>query len=318
MAPRFEETLIELGRRRQRGWGSHVPNLVAPHRHCRGGSSHETARAMRRRGCRSGCRNRSSGSPCPSGRFPAGDRRVIVHSRTDLNGPARGAEARLVEPLGVDRLEGFPFRGDLVFGEDGVDGADGFACGTVDALVGLDVEHPAALVDAVDRALIDACAVLNVDAWFSDDEGHMAPGYPRPSAGKRWFRYVDLLRGPIARRGASVLVVAVRAVVAAVGTVLALRVIPLAVPVLVALAIALVARLFILALVVATIVTVSTVLTVAAALVALTTAALVALTTAALVALTTAALVALTSAALVALTTAALVALTTAALVALT
>src|SRR4051795_3911685 len=70
----------------------------------------------------------------------------------------------------------------------------------------------------------------------------MVPGYPRPSAGKRWFRYVDLLRGPIARRGASVLVVAGRAVIVAVGTMVALRVvIPLAVPVLVAMAIALVA-----------------------------------------------------------------------------
>src|SRR3954471_16625139 len=194
MAPRFEETLIELGRRRQGGWGSHVPTLIAPHRHCRGGWSHETARAMRRRGCRSGCRNRTSGSPCPSGRFPAGDRRVIVRSRTDLNGPARGAEARLVEPLGVDRLEGFPFRGDLVFGEDGVDGGDGFACGTVDALVGLDVEHPAALVDAVDRAIIDACAVFNVDTWFSDDGGH-GPWLPAAVRGETMVP----LRGPASR-----------------------------------------------------------------------------------------------------------------------
>ena len=35
VAPGFQQTLIEDGRRRQRGWGSHRPNLVVLRGHCR-------------------------------------------------------------------------------------------------------------------------------------------------------------------------------------------------------------------------------------------------------------------------------------------
>src|SRR5690606_11322891 len=42
----------------------------------------------------------------------------------------------------------------------------------VDALVGMDVQHPIALVDAVDGALVDACAIFQIDAGLCDDVGH--------------------------------------------------------------------------------------------------------------------------------------------------
>src|SRR5205807_1386345 len=47
---------------------------------------------------------------------------------------------------------------------------------TVDALVRIDVEHPvlsAAVDDAVHRADVDAGSVLEIDAGFGDDVGHI-------------------------------------------------------------------------------------------------------------------------------------------------
>src|SRR5699024_196192 len=60
----------------------------------------------------------------------------------------------------------------VVLVEDRLDGADGFAGAAVHAFVGLDVEHPVALVDAVHRALVDAGTILDVDAGQGDDVGH--------------------------------------------------------------------------------------------------------------------------------------------------
>ena len=63
----------------------------------------------------------------------------------------------------------------VVLVEDRLDRADRLAGTAVDALVGVDVEHPLALVDAVDRALVDAGPVLQVDARLGDDVGHRVP-----------------------------------------------------------------------------------------------------------------------------------------------
>src|SRR5205807_3785535 len=60
----------------------------------------------------------------------------------------------------------------VVLGEDGRHGAYRHARVAVDALIRLDVEHPRALVDAVDRALVDARSVLHVDTRLSDHVGH--------------------------------------------------------------------------------------------------------------------------------------------------
>src|SRR5690606_42166459 len=54
----------------------------------------------------------------------------------------------------------------------GLDGANRFAGTAVYALVGLDVQRPGPLVDAVDGALVDAGAVHHVDARLTDDVGH--------------------------------------------------------------------------------------------------------------------------------------------------
>src|SRR5437879_908700 len=56
---------------------------------------------------------------------------------------------------------------------DRLDRAGGFAVAAVDAFERVDVELALALVNAVDRALLHAGAVGDVDAWFSDDVRHV-------------------------------------------------------------------------------------------------------------------------------------------------
>jgi hypothetical protein len=53
--------------------------------------------------------------------------------------------------------------GHVVFVEDRLNRAYRLAGTAVDALAGVDVEHPPAFVDAVDRAFVDAGLVLDVD-----------------------------------------------------------------------------------------------------------------------------------------------------------
>ena len=90
-------------------------------------------------------------------------------------GAARRAD--VVEELGVDRLEHRPFLGKIVLIVDRFDGADGLARAAVNALVGVDVERPFALVDSVDRAFVDACAIHDVDARKRDDVRHFLPSF---------------------------------------------------------------------------------------------------------------------------------------------
>src|SRR5207247_10014474 len=109
-----------------------------------------------------------------AGAAPARDDRVVLLGGTDLRRAAGRADAAHVvgEELRVDRGELLPLRGDVVLVEDRGDRAHRLAGAAVQALVGLDVEHPAALVDAVHRALVDAGAVLHVDAGFGDGVRH--------------------------------------------------------------------------------------------------------------------------------------------------
>ena len=48
----------------------------------------------------------------------------------------------------------------------------GFAHAAIDAFAGIDDEHVLALVEAVDRADLDAVGVLALDAVIGDDIGH--------------------------------------------------------------------------------------------------------------------------------------------------
>ena len=72
----------------------------------------------------------------------------------------------------VDLDEGVPLVRQRVLGEDRLDRALRFACPAIDALLRIDDQDPLELVDAVDRADIDARAVFDVDAGLGDDVRH--------------------------------------------------------------------------------------------------------------------------------------------------
>src|SRR3712207_295770 len=94
----------------------------------------------------------------------------------DLAGLRRAPGAAQVgEELHVGVVEVLPLVRDVVLVVDGLHRADRLAGTAVDALVGVDVEHPVALVDAVDRTLVDARLVEDVDTSLGDDVGHGSP-----------------------------------------------------------------------------------------------------------------------------------------------
>src|SRR5206468_5649563 len=107
------------------------------------------------------------------GGLVVGDVVGVARLGADLGGAA--GRAQLLEPGGVGGGELLPLRRHVVLVEDRLDRADRLAGAAVDALVRVDVEHPVALVDAVDRAFLDAGLVLDVDARLGDDVGHRVP-----------------------------------------------------------------------------------------------------------------------------------------------
>ena len=92
-----------------------------------------------------------------------------VHLRLDELVHLRDAVAVGV----VDLDERLPLVGHRVLGEDRLDRALGLAGAAVDALLGVDDQHPVGLVDAVDGADVDAGLVLHVDAGLGDDVCHL-------------------------------------------------------------------------------------------------------------------------------------------------
>jgi hypothetical protein len=72
----------------------------------------------------------------------------------------------------VDAHERLPLLGQRVLGEDRLDRALGLAGAAVDALLGVDDEDAAGLVDAVHGADVDAGAILDVDARLGDHVRH--------------------------------------------------------------------------------------------------------------------------------------------------
>ena len=101
------------------------------------------------------------------------DPRRVVLDLADLRRAARGAE--LVEVVDVGLGVVAPLVRQVVLVEDRLDRAHRLAGAAVDALVGVDVEHPPALVDAVDRALLDAGLVEQIHTRLGNHVGHCAP-----------------------------------------------------------------------------------------------------------------------------------------------
>src|SRR5581483_8413236 len=94
----------------------------------------------------------------------------VVLGQADLGGAPRRSE--LSEEVRVDLCVLIPLLGDIVFVVDRLDRADRFAGTAVHTFVGVDVEHPSALVDTVDRTFLDARLVFEVDAGFGDRVRH--------------------------------------------------------------------------------------------------------------------------------------------------
>ena len=72
----------------------------------------------------------------------------------------------------VDPDERLPLVRQCVFREDRLDGALRLTGAAVDALLRVDHEHPRGLVDAIDRADVDAGLVFDVDTGLGDDVRH--------------------------------------------------------------------------------------------------------------------------------------------------
>src|ERR1700733_579556 len=89
-------------------------------------------------------------------------------------GAARRTPAghRRTEEFGIDGREGALVCQQVLFGIDRIDRTDRQAQAAIDAFLRLDIHHPAALVDALDRADVLACAILHVDTGRSDHIGH--------------------------------------------------------------------------------------------------------------------------------------------------
>src|SRR6202034_3886462 len=98
--------------------------------------------------------------------------RVVV-GLADFRRATEGSE--LSEEVRVDLRVLVPLFGDVVLVVDRLDRADRLAGTAVDAFVWVDIKHPSALIDAVDRAFLDTCLVLDVDAGFGDRVRHRRP-----------------------------------------------------------------------------------------------------------------------------------------------
>jgi hypothetical protein len=102
---------------------------------------------------------------------------------TDIQGLAAKARSAVVfaSEVFIGLGVGIPLVGDFIFGENRVYWAFGLACSTVDALIRVDEHRQVkgaglrlSLVNAFDRADIDAGGVFGVDAGFRDDVSHGA------------------------------------------------------------------------------------------------------------------------------------------------
>jgi len=92
--------------------------------------------------------------------------RMVLAGRADLTGTARRAE--FIEEFSVVALESLPLTWDIILVIDRLDRADWFASPAVHTFIGLDVEHPSALIDAIHWAFLDARFILHIDTWLGD------------------------------------------------------------------------------------------------------------------------------------------------------
>jgi len=86
---------------------------------------------------------------------------VIAWNWADLGSSSRGSNLR--EEVNVRLVVFTPLARKIVFVIDSLNWANRLARSAVHTLIRVDVKHSAALIDAVDRALIDTGFVLDID-----------------------------------------------------------------------------------------------------------------------------------------------------------
>src|ERR1700742_2485090 len=99
---------------------------------------------------------------------------MVERCRVFMVRPAGSAPTRHLrsEEFSIDRDPGLQLLREPVVRMNRCDGAHGLAQAAIDALVRLNVERAPALIDAVDRAGVEASLVLYIDAGVGDDIGH--------------------------------------------------------------------------------------------------------------------------------------------------
>ena len=94
----------------------------------------------------------------------------VLAGRAELSGATGGAQ--IIEEVSIGANVFAPLLGNVVFIVDSFNRADRFAGAAVNAFIGVNVQGAVALVDAVNGAFFNACAVLDVYTGQSDDVGH--------------------------------------------------------------------------------------------------------------------------------------------------
>jgi hypothetical protein len=91
---------------------------------------------------------------------------VVVVDDADLGGSTR--RPHLFEELDIGRVVLSPLRRNVIFVVNRFHWAHWFTGATVNTLIGVDVEHPIAFIDAIDRALINTGAVFDINTRQRD------------------------------------------------------------------------------------------------------------------------------------------------------
>ncbi len=124
-----------------------------------------------------GSRRESSQPPSPGASEKYFCNLSVSPSRASASGSGSLRVTITGQAIGILAVELHPlFHVRLGIGADRVGGAFGFAHAAVDALVRVDDQHVLALVEAVDRAYLDAVGVFAGDAVVGHHIGH---GWPR-------------------------------------------------------------------------------------------------------------------------------------------
>ena len=86
---------------------------------------------------------------------------------------ARGTDSR--KEGGVNLAVLLEIAWNIIFVVNSFNWADRFAGPTIHALIGLDVEHPITLINAVNGTLLDARLILHIHTRLGDYVGHFNP-----------------------------------------------------------------------------------------------------------------------------------------------